>query len=88
MPILNIFWFRAVSKRPDCSAVQKHPKQFSPTSVLQLGVIKSMDVLDNVIAIVINDSCGCLKVSVCTVSTFYSELQHLSTARRFFFFLH
>lgn len=54
--------------------------------MLQLGVIKSMDALDNVIAVVINDSRGCLKVSVCTVSTFYTELQHLSTVRLFLFF--
>lgn len=67
-------------------ALQKHLKQFSSTSVLQVGVIKTMDVLGNVIAVVINDSCGCLKVSICTVSTFYSELQHLSTAKVFFFF--
>lgn len=43
------------------------------------------DVLDNVIAVVINDSCGSLKGSICTVRTFYNELQHLSTAKVGFF---
>lgn len=66
-------------------ALQKHPEQLSSTSVLQVGVTKTMNVLDNVIAIVINDSCGCLEVSICTVRTFYSELQHLSTAKVGFF---
>lgn len=59
-------------------AVQEQPKQLSSTSVLQVGVTETMDVLDNAIAVVINDSRGCLKVSICTVCTFYGELRHFS----------
>ena len=59
------------------------PGKKKETPLLSEAIIKAVDVLDNVIAAVTNDLRSRLKVRVCTVSTFYSEPQHLSTARRF-----
>lgn len=58
-------------------------KKKKETPLLSVAIIKTVDVLDNVIAAVTNDLRSRLKVRVCTVSTFYSEPQHLSSARRF-----
>lgn len=58
-------------------------KKKKETPLLSVAIIKTVDVEDNVIAAVTNDLRSRLEVRVCTVSTFYSEPQHLSTARRF-----